>query len=70
LNKKENIDFFPIRIKLRNKSGNEIFTEVLRNTIIIDNKKVILSTIRDISEQIHKEQELILAKEKRKKVIN
>lgn len=67
LNKKENIDFFPIRIKLRNKSGNEIFTEVLRNTIIIDNKKVILSTIRDISEQIHKEQELILAKEKAEK---
>jgi len=54
----------PIRLNLKQKNGEELSTEIVRNIIHLDNKTLILSTIRNISEQIKKEKELIAAKEK------
>jgi PAS domain S-box-containing protein len=54
----------PIRLNLKQKNVEELSTEIVRNIIHLDNKTLILSTIRNISEQIKKEKELIAAKEK------
>jgi len=54
----------PIRLNLKQKNNEELTTEIVRTIINLDNKTLILSTIRNISEQIKKESELITAKEK------
>ncbi len=50
------------RFTIKRKNGSELLTEIASKIIWIDNKKLILSTIRDISEKILAEQELIEAK--------
>ncbi len=54
----------PIRVKLKKKNGKEYITEVTGKTISINHKDLVLGTIRDISERVLAEHELIMAKEK------
>jgi len=53
----------PIRVNLQKKDGTEYITEITGKTISFNNKKLVLGTIRDISQRVKSEQELIKAKE-------
>jgi len=57
-NSKSNMEGVPIRVNLQRKNGTEYLTEIVGNNIQIDNKSLVLGTIRDISEKVKIENEL------------
>ena len=57
-NSKINMEGVVLRVKLLRKNGTEFLTEIVGNNIVINNKKLVLGTVRDISEQVKIEGEL------------
>lgn len=58
---KNNLEGVPIKVNLQKKNGSEYMTEVVGKNIIIGDKKLVLGTIRDISDRVKKEKELFKA---------
>jgi len=54
----------PIHVILKRKDNTEYITEIIGKNIIINNKNFVLGTIRDITQKVKFEKELIKAKEK------
>jgi len=63
-NSKTNMEGLPIRVNLQKKDGTEYITEIVGKNIEINKQKLVLGTIRNITERVKKEKELIIAKEK------
>jgi len=55
---KEKTSGASIRVKLQRKNGTEYLTEIIGDVITVDNKQLVLGTIRDITEQEKSEQEI------------
>ena len=55
---KENMEGIPIRVNLKRKDGTEYLTEIIGKNIEVDNQKLVLGTIRDITERVKSEQAL------------
>ena len=56
---KEKQEGVPIRVNLQKKKGEEYLTEIIGKNILINNKKQILGTIRDITERVKAEKDII-----------
>lgn len=56
---KEKLEGVSIRVNLQRKDGTEYLTEIVGKNIEIDNQKLVLGTIRDITEQVEAEQALM-----------
>jgi len=56
---KEKMEGLPMRVNLRKKNGEEYLTEIIGDIITIDNDKLVLGTIRDITETVKAEEEII-----------
>ncbi|RLD82991.1 MAG: hybrid sensor histidine kinase/response regulator [Bacteroidetes bacterium] len=63
-NSKTNMEGKPMQVNLEKKDGTEFFAEVVGNKIKIDNQELVMGTVRDITEKIKAEQNLIIAKER------
>lgn len=61
---KNSFEGIPIKVILKRKNGTEYLTEIVGKNILIGDKKLVLGTIRDITEKEKKEKELFKAKEK------
>ena len=61
---KEKMEGLPIRVNLQRKNGIKYLTEIIGKIINIDKKQLVLGTIRDITETVKAEEELVRAKEK------
>lgn len=55
---KEKMEGKPIRVNLMRKDGSVYFTEIIGNVIEVDNEKLVLGTIRDVSERVKYEREI------------
>ena len=55
---KEKLEGVPIRVNLRRKDGSEYLTEIIGDVITIDNKQLVIGTIRDVSEKVRAEKEI------------
>ncbi len=55
---KEKMVGLPIRVNLRKKDGTEYLTEIIGDVITVNNRKLVLGTIRDITQQEKAEQEI------------
>lgn len=53
---KEKLEGIPIRVNLQRKDGTEYLTEIIGDVIVIDNKKLVIGTIRDVTEKVNTEQ--------------
>jgi len=56
-----------ILVNLQKKDGTEYMTEIIGKIINIKNQQLVLGTIRDVSEKIKKEKEILVAKERAEK---
>ena len=63
-NSKSNMEGIPMQVNLQKKNGTEYFAEVVGTKIKIDNQQLVLGTVRDITEKVKAERNLIIAKEK------
>lgn len=57
-NTKESMEGLPVRVRLKRKDGTEYLTEIIGNKIEVDNQKLVLGTIHDITERVKSEQAL------------
>lgn len=55
---KEKLEGLPIRVNLQRKDGSEYLTEIIGDVISIDNKKLVIGTIRDVTEKVNSEQQI------------
>lgn len=55
---KERLAGSPIRVNLKRKDGTEYLTEIIGDVITFNDRKLVLGTIRDITEQEKSEQEI------------
>lgn len=60
----EKMKGIPIRVNLQRKDGTEYLTEIIGTVISLNNKQFVLGTVRDITERVKAENDLIKAKEK------
>lgn len=56
---KEKMEGLPMRVNLMRKDGVEYLTEIIGDVIHIDNKELVLGTIRDITEREKAEKEIL-----------
>lgn len=63
-NSRTKMQEIPIEINLRRKDGSEFYTEIIGRTIKIGNKKLVLGTVRDISDRKNSELALIATESK------
>lgn len=56
---KESLEGTPIKVNLKRKDGTEYWTEIVGKNIEIENQKLVLGTIRDITERVKAEQALM-----------
>lgn len=55
---KEKLEGVPIRVNLKRKDGSEYLTEIIGDVISIDNKQLVIGTIRDVTEKVNAEQQI------------
>ena len=55
---KEKFQGLPIRVNLQRKDGSEYLTEIIGDVILIDNKELVIGTIRDVTEKVNAEKEI------------
>jgi PAS domain S-box-containing protein len=55
---KEKLEGVPIRVNLQRKDGSEYLTEIIGDVITVDNKKLVIGTIRDVTEKVRAEKEI------------
>lgn len=56
---KQKLEGKVIKVNLRRKDGTEYFTEIVGKNIIIDKRRLVLGNIRDITERVKTENELV-----------
>jgi len=64
---KEKMQGIPIHVNLKKKDGTEYMTEIIGKIITVNNQQLVMGIIRDISERIKKEKEVIDAKNRAEK---
>jgi PAS domain S-box-containing protein len=55
---KEKLEGVPIRVNLQRKDGSEYLTEIIGDVITIDNRQLVIGTIRDITEKVDSEYQI------------
>lgn len=55
---KEKLEGVPIRVNLKRKDGSEYLTEIIGDVISIDNKQLVIGTIRDVTEKVNAEKQI------------
>ena len=55
---KEKLEGLPIRVNLQRKDGTEYLTEIIGDVITIDNKQLVIGTIRDVTEKVNAENQI------------
>lgn len=58
-NSKEKMEGAPMRVTLMRKDGVEYITEIIGDVIHVDNQELVLGTIRDITERVKAENEIL-----------
>lgn len=55
---KGNLEGVAIRVNLQRKDGSEYLTEIIGDVITVDNKQLVIGTIRDVSEKVNAEKQI------------
>ncbi|MDX2361387.1 MAG: histidine kinase dimerization/phosphoacceptor domain -containing protein [Crocinitomicaceae bacterium] len=55
---KEELEGVPIRVNLKRKDGSEYLTEIIGDVITINNKQLVIGTIRDVTEKVNTETQI------------